>query len=71
VNQLHNWRANAADVANADMYAARKNDAEVDGVGIMRAVAKNLTDDDINNVAAFLATAPETTAGNHRVPTQD
>ncbi len=47
VNQLHNWRD-----------ASRANDP----YGMMRAIAKNLTDDDINNVAAYLATAPRTTA---------
>jgi cytochrome c553 len=53
VNQLHNWRD-----------ASRANDP----YGMMRAIAKNLTDDDINNVAAYLATAPMTTQGNSRVP---
>jgi cytochrome c553 len=37
----------------------------------MRAIAQKLSDDDIVNVATFLATAPETTSGNHRVPAQD
>ncbi|MDE2344490.1 MAG: c-type cytochrome [Betaproteobacteria bacterium] len=46
VNQLHNWRD-----------ASRANDP----YGMMRAIAKNLTDDDIINVAAYLATAPRTT----------
>ncbi len=53
VNQLHNWRE-----------ASRTNDP----YGMMRAIAKNLTDDDILNAAAFLALAPRTTAGNSRVP---
>ena len=53
VNQLHNWRD-----------ASRANDP----YGMMRAIAKNLSDDDINNVAAFLATAPRTTEGNTHVP---
>jgi cytochrome c553 len=56
VNQLHNWRD-----------GSRANDP----AGMMRAVAKNLSDDDIINAAAFLSSAPETTMGNHRVPTQD
>ncbi len=56
VNQLHNWRD-----------GSRANDPS----GMMRAVAKTLSDDDINNVSAFLAAAPETTIGNHRVPTQE
>lgn len=56
VNQLHNWRD-----------GSRANDPN----GMMRAVAKNLTDDDINNAAAFLAGAPMTTIGNSRVPTND
>lgn len=53
VNQLHNWRD-----------ASRANDPS----GMMRAMARNLTDDDINNVAAFLASAPKTTGGNTIVP---
>jgi len=60
VNQLHNWKD-----------GSRANDPVVGSVGMMRAVAKNLTDDDIVNIANFLSAAPETTAGNHRVPTQD
>jgi len=65
VNQLKNWRANAEDMKGG--AAARTNDTGA----MMRAVAQNLDDDDIANVAAFLAAAPETTQGNHRVPTQD
>jgi cytochrome c553 len=52
-NQLNNWRD-----------ASRANDP----AAMMRTVAKNLTDADIANVAAYLATAPETTSGNSRVP---
>jgi cytochrome c553 len=47
VNQLHNWRDDS-----------RANDPTVDNVGIMRRIAKFLTDDDIANIAAFLSTAP-------------
>jgi cytochrome c553 len=47
VNQLHNWRDDS-----------RANDPEVDHVGIMRGIAKKLSDDDIRNIAAFLSTAP-------------
>lgn len=46
VNQLHNWRD-----------ASRANDP----YGMMRAIAKNLTDEDILNVAAYLSSAPRTT----------
>jgi len=53
VNQLKKWRD-----------GTRANDP----MAQMQAVAKNLTDDDIQNVAAFLATAPRTTMGNTRVP---
>ncbi len=60
VNQLKAWRD-----------GSRANDPVVDNVGIMRAVAQKLSDDDILNVATFLVTAPETTIGNHRVPSQD
>lgn len=49
VGQLTNWRA-----------ATRTNDP----MGQMRAVAHNLTDDDINNVATFLSQAPDSTAGD-------
>ena len=54
VNQLKNWRD-----------SSRTNDPVVGGVGIMRAVAKNLTDDEINNVAAYLTSASKSTAGNN------
>jgi len=53
VNQLKKWRD-----------GSRANDM----VGQMRAIAKNLTDDDIRNVAAFLSSAPQTTVGNSRTP---
>ncbi len=53
VNQLKNWRD-----------GARTNDPN----GMMRAMAKNLTDDDINNVAAYMSAAPKTTIGNGHVP---
>lgn len=49
VNQLNNWRD-----------GSRQNDP----MGQMRAVAKNLSDDDIKNVAAFLSQAPESSAGD-------
>ncbi len=51
VNQLKNWRASDADVAAG--AAARKNDP----AGMMRAIAKKLTDEDIVNVAAYLSVA--------------
>jgi cytochrome c553 len=47
VNQLNNWRSDS-----------RANDPTVDNVGIMRRIAKFLSDDDIANIAAFLSTAP-------------
>ncbi len=49
VNQLTHWRD-----------ASRANDP----LGQMQKVAKNLTDDDINNVAAYLSQAPESTVGD-------
>jgi len=52
-NQLKKWRD-----------GSRSNDM----IGQMRAVAKNLSDEDINNVAAFLSSAPTTTMGNSRQP---
>ena len=53
VTQLNSWRDGSR--AN-DPYA------------MMRKMAANLTDADINNIATFLATAPPTTAGNSIVP---
>jgi len=52
-NQLKKWRD-----------GSRANDP----MGQMRAIAKNLTDDDINNVAAYLSQAPQSTAGNSFLP---
>lgn len=49
VNQLTHWRD-----------GSRANDP----MGQMRAVAKSLTDADINNAAAFLSQAPDSTAGD-------
>jgi len=53
INQLKKWRD-----------ASRTNDP----LGQMRAIAKHLTDDDINNVAAYLSQAPATTMGNTFLP---
>lgn len=55
VNQLKKWRD-----------GSRANDP----LAQMRKVAKNLTDEDIYNVATFLTSAEETTMGNSRVPDQ-
>ena len=52
-NQLKKWRD-----------GSRANDP----MGQMQAVAKNLSDEDIRNVATFLTSAPRTTVGNSRVP---
>jgi len=52
VNQLNSWRD-----------GSRANDPTVDKVGIMRGIAKKLTDDDIANIAAFLSTAPRVSPG--------
>ncbi|MBI3901503.1 MAG: c-type cytochrome [Nitrosomonadales bacterium] len=52
-NQLHNWRD-----------GSRANDP----AGMMRAVAKNLTDDDINNVAAYLSAASPVRGGGDTAP---
>jgi len=52
VNQLTNWRD-----------GSRANDE----MGQMRAIAKHLSDDDINNAAAYLSQAPESTPGNGMV----
>lgn len=53
VNQLKAWRD-----------GSRANDM----LGQMRAVAKNMTDDDIYNVSTYLTSAPPTTMGNPKVP---
>lgn len=53
VNQLKNWRD-----------ASRANDP----LGQMRAVAKNLTDQDIYDAAAYLSHAPRSTIGDGFVP---
>lgn len=52
VNQLNNWRDDS-----------RANDPTVDKIGIMRGIAKKLTDEDIANIAAFLSTAPRVSPG--------
>lgn len=49
VNQLKSWRD-----------GSRANDP----IGQMRAVAKNMTDDDINDAAAYLSHAADSTVGN-------
>ena len=56
VNQMKKWRD-----------GSRANDP----MGQMRAVAKNLSDQDIYNVAAFLTTAPRTTVGNSTIPQEN
>jgi cytochrome c553 len=53
VNQLKSWRD-----------ASRANDP----LGQMRAVAKNLTDQDINDAAAFLSHAAKSTIGDGFLP---
>ena len=53
VNQLNNWRDDS-----------RANDPTVDKVGIMRRIAKKLSDDDILNIASFLSTAPRVSPGD-------
>jgi cytochrome c553 len=47
VNQLNSFRD-----------GSRANDPAVNKVGIMRGIAKKLTDDDIADIAAFLSTVP-------------
>jgi cytochrome c553 len=55
VSQLKKWRD-----------GSRANDS----MEQMQKVARNMTDDDIYNVAAFLTSAPPTTMGNARVPSE-
>ena len=47
VNQMNAWRDDS-----------RANDPMVGKIGIMRGIAKKLTDEDIANVSAYLSTAP-------------
>jgi len=56
VNQLKHWRD-----------GSRANDP----IGQMRAVAKNMSDEDILNAAAFLTSAPESTTGDGFVPSNE
>jgi cytochrome c553 len=51
VHQLKNWRASDADIAGGAV--ARTNDPK----GMMRAIAKKLSDEDILNVAAYMSHA--------------
>ena len=53
VSQLKKWRD-----------GSRANDP----MGQMQAVAKNMTDEDIQNAATYLTSAPRATVGNSRVP---
>ncbi len=53
VSQLKKWRD-----------GSRTNDP----MGQMRVVAEKMTDEDIYNVATYLTSAPRTTMGNSRVP---
>ncbi len=59
VNQLHDWR-NGANDPKADPANGRVNDP----LGQMRAIAKNLSDDDINNAATYLSQAEDSTPGD-------
>jgi cytochrome c553 len=52
----------------AQLNAWRDGSRANDAYAMMRKMAHNLTDEDINNVATYLATAPTTTNGNTVVP---
>lgn len=62
INQLHNWRASDADVAGGAI--ARTNDP----AGMMRGIAKKLSDEDILNVAAYLSFASPTRGAGDAAP---
>jgi len=68
-HELESFRQ-GANTSAADIASGNKEDnARVnDYMGQMRAVAKNLTDDDIANVAAFLTLSRPNSPGNPRVP---
>lgn len=59
VNQLKQWRD-----------GTRANDPEVGGKGAMREVAKNMSDEDIYNVAAYLTKASPYPPGDRRIPSR-
>lgn len=63
-NQLEAFRNAGKKVADADV--TRSNDY----MGQMQAVAANMTDEDIANVAAFLTLAKPTSTGNPRAPSR-
>ncbi|HKI61078.1 MAG TPA: c-type cytochrome [Mariprofundaceae bacterium] len=64
-------RAYGTKTLTPDQMASKEDTQRVnDFMGQMRAVAKNLTDDDIANVAAFLTLARPTTPGNPRSPSR-
>ena len=52
VNQLNAWRADT-----------RANDPTVGKTGVMRGIAKKLSDDDIINIAAYLSVSPRVAPG--------
>ena len=70
VNQLTNWRAGAEAAAKKEV-GGRQNDPQ----GMMRAVAKTMTDEDIHNLAAYLTLASPTRGDSHgggdAVPSND
>jgi len=68
-HELESFR-NGGNTSAEDIASGSKEDnARVnDYMGQMRAVAKNLTDDDIANVAAFLTLSRPNSPGNPRVP---
>jgi len=68
-HELESFR-NGANTSDADIAAGNKEDnaRTNDYMGQMRAVAKNMSDTDIANVAAFLTLAKPNTPGNPRSP---
>jgi cytochrome c553 len=52
-NQLNNWRSDS-----------RANDPMIGKTGIMRGIAKKLSDEDIENIAAFLSVSPRIAPGD-------
>lgn len=74
-HELNSFRNGAEAFGTATLTAeqmANKEDNQRvnDFMGQMRAVAKNLTDEDIKNLAAFLTLAKPTTPGNPRSPSR-
>jgi len=65
------YEAFGARTLTAEEYASKEDNQRVnDFMGQMRAVAANMTEEDIKNLAAFLTLAKPVTPGNPRAPSR-